>query len=293
MSLESLTKRIKTTEDLRNIVSTMKLLSSVSISPYEKALESLKNYGQTIEDAFLGLFLNDGSINIRTNINDGKKIFIFIGTDNGLVGRFNKELLVTADQYLSTNHLDRKNVVSLCIGKRIGALSKNFGAVHAVYAISNSLKEIASIASTILSEIEKITTSAKVGEVILFFNQRLGIDGTKVQTVRLMPMDNDKLAAFRKRKWAGRSLPLITADYHELFSQLVHEYLTITLSRALTASLAAEHYTRMINMQQAEKNIDESLEKMNLDFQQVRQTSITDELIDIVSGAESMRPKKK
>ena len=73
---------------------------------------------------------------------------------------------------------------------------------------------------------------------------------------------------------------------------LVHEYLTVILSGGLTASLAAEHYARMVNMQQAEKNIDKSLEDMNLAYQQARQTQITDELIDIVSGAEAMKPKK-
>ena len=59
MSLEALNKRIKTTTDLREIVSTMKILSSVSIGPYEKALESLTAYAKTVKDAFWGVVLND------------------------------------------------------------------------------------------------------------------------------------------------------------------------------------------------------------------------------------------
>ena len=55
MTLEALTKRIKTTTDLKDIVGTMKMLSSVSIAPYEKALKSINRYGQTIKDAFVGL----------------------------------------------------------------------------------------------------------------------------------------------------------------------------------------------------------------------------------------------
>ena len=81
-------------------------------------------------------------------------------------------------------------------------------------------------------------------------------------------------------------------DFHQLFLSLIHEYLTTLISQAIISSLACEHYTRMINMQQAEKNIDDSLEELNLIFAQNRQTAITDELIDIISGANSLKKKK-
>ena len=66
----------------------------------------------------------------------------------------------------------------------------------------------------------------------------------------------------------------------------------ILLSSALTFSLAAEHHARMINMQNAEKNIDESLEQMNQEYQQKRQEAITEELIDVVSGSEAITIQK-
>lgn len=67
--------------------------------------------------------------------------------------------------------------------------------------------------------------------------------------------------------------------------------LMIAISKQLNASLVAEHFTRMNNMQNAEQNIDENLAEMNLAYQQQRQEDITDELIDIISGAEAMRKK--
>ena len=84
----------------------------------------------------------------------------------------------------------------------------------------------------------------------------------------------------------------MTLPARQLLDALIKEYLMIELSAALTYSLAAEHHTRMINMQNAEKNIDESLEKMNLEYQQKRQDAITEELIDVVSGAEALTPAK-
>ena len=82
---------------------------------------------------------------------------------------------------------------------------------------------------------------------------------------------------------------MIPIERKQMFAALLNEYLTIALASQLNYSLAAEHYTRMTNMQNAEKNIDESLEQMNLEYQQERQENITDELIDVISGAEAVK----
>ena len=63
----------------------------------------------------------------------------------------------------------------------------------------------------------------------------------------------------------------------------------LKLSTQLNYSLAAEHFTRMTNMQNAEKNIDENLAVLDLEYQRERQENITDELIDVISGAEAMK----
>ena len=94
MTLEALNKRIKTTTDLREIVSTMKVLSSVSIGPYEKALASLTEYAQTIRDAFWGFMLSSDFILPREKkIDTPHYLSILIGTDNGLVGNIPFEVL--------------------------------------------------------------------------------------------------------------------------------------------------------------------------------------------------------
>ena len=72
----------------------------------------------------------------------------------------------------------------------------------------------------------------------------------------------------------------------------MQQLLFANIYKAVAQSLAAEHFTRMISMQNAEKNIDEHLEEMNLDYQQRRQTEITNELLDVVVGAEVLKTKK-
>ena len=294
MTLEALTKRIKTTTDLKDIVGTMKMLSSVSIAPYEKALKSLRRYGQTVQDAFVGLLKEENFIYQPRPIKSStpQTVAIIIGTDNGLVGRFNRDVLSFAESDLrGKGCLDQTTFI--CVGKRLGLMADSAKfPLAATYAIMNSLKEIASIASMVLMKVNEVIQARKAEQVLIYFMQRKTGESQKPVILQLMPLPYRDMMRFKAEKWTGKTPPLITADYDALFSSLIHEYLTVVLSGALTASLAAEHYTRLLNMQQAEKNIDDSLTEMNLTYQQMRQTGITDELIDIVSGAESLKKKR-
>ena len=294
MTLEALTKRIKTTTDLKDIVGTMKMLSSVSIAPYEKALKSITHYGETIKDAFVGLLKEENFIYLPHPIKSStpQTIAIIIGTDNGLVGRFNRDILSFAKSDLTDRGcFDQTEFI--CVGKRLGLMADSAKfPVAATYAIMNSLKEIASIASMILMKVNEVISMRRSEQVLIYFMKRKSGEPQRPTTLQLMPLPYKDMIKFKSEKWDGKTPPLITADTNELFSALIHEYLTVVLSGALTASLAAEHYTRMVNMQQAEKNIDDSLSEMNLTYQQLRQTGITDELIDIVSGAESIKKKR-
>lgn len=294
MTLEALTKRIKTTTDLKDIVGTMKMLSSVSIAPYERALKSINRYGQTVKDAFVGLLKKENFTYWPRPIKSTtpQTIAIMIGTDNGLVGRFNRDILSYARSDLK-NRGCWDQTAFVCVGKRLGLMADSAKLpLMATYAIMNSLKEIASIASMVLMKVNEIIPARKSEQVLIYFMKRKSGEPQKPTVLQLMPLPFKEMMGFKAEKWNGRTPPLITADYDDLFGALIHEYLTVVLSGALTASLAAEHYTRMVNMQQAEKNIDDSLTEMNLTYQQLRQTGITDELIDIVSGAESLKKKR-
>lgn len=290
MPIENLKRRIKVTEDLREIVGTMKALSSVSILQYEQANTALESYRSNLKDAFHALVRQGGALqNIQPSGNN-RQLVILIGSDNGMVGKFNKEIIDMAKTDLRRQGVATKDVLFLTIGKRIGSIAaQNNFRLYAKYAVANSVKMVNTIAETVIMKIDEAVRKEHVGIVSVWYHKRRKNMPINVQKQQIIPFDLSAYKKLKDKPWGTNNIPLIPVERKKMFTALLNEYLTIALASQLNYSLAAEHYTRMTNMQNAEKNIDKSLEEMNLSYQQERQENITDELIDVISGAEAVK----
>ena len=92
-----------------------------------------------------------------------------------------------------------------------------------------------------------------------------------------------------RKKWESKSLPIFRMDGDKIFSSLIREYLFVSLYRAFAESLASENASRLASMQNAEKNIEEQLLDLHVQFHRTRQMTITEELLDIVAGFEALQ----
>lgn len=289
MTIETLKKRLKTTEDLRSIVSTMKALSSVSILQYEQANNSLKKYRDNLVDAFQALVLSQGLPEISKEKSSPKYLFILIGSDSGLVGKFNQEILLQIEQWLRRHKINISDVWFITVGKRITALAEQKKLkIFAKYASANSAKIINSIAETLIIKIEEATQKKRLNNVIIWYHKRVKSAPVSLEHQKLIPFNYEKMKAVKKKPWPTNNLVQTDLKKEVFFRELIYQILGISLISFLNYSLASEHFIRMTNMQAAEKNIDENLEEMNLEFQQQRQEQITGELIDIIAGYQAM-----
>jgi F-type H+-transporting ATPase subunit gamma len=103
-------------------------------------------------------------------------------------------------------------------------------------------------------------------------------------TAYLLPVEEWWLKTLQDKKWPTHVLPAFTMDWSLLFRRLVRQHLFVSLYRAFAESLASEHASRLTSMHGAEKNIEERLGELWSSFHRQRQMSITEELLDIVSG---------
>ena len=295
MDIEGLQKRIKTTNDLRSIVSTMKSLSAVSIIQYDTALKSLIEYGRTINLGVVALMKNgDLQIPRDTQLKPEARraLAVVIGSDTGLVGKMNREVVQYAQDFLRQKGFTLDQVNFISVGRQIiGQLMRGKQNVIEAYPVSNSVKAVSKTAASVLITADKYIHTHHVTHVYVFYSEKRGVSVSATETL-LMPLGTEWMERLKKRGWPGRNLPTYTLLPEKIYSALLKERLLIELSTAITEALSAEHHMRLTTMQAAEKNIDENLEAMNLQYQQMRQENITTELLDVVNGAEAMRKKK-
>lgn len=116
---------------------------------------------------------------------------------------------------------------------------------------------------------------------------------TEAQRTRVLSVDLRHFAGHWKSQRQSRSLPIHTEPRRELLASLLHKYVFVSLFRACAESLSSENAARSQSMQTAERSITERLQELQSKYHQSRQTSITEELLDVVGGFEVLRRRER
>ncbi|MDB9339402.1 MULTISPECIES: F0F1 ATP synthase subunit gamma [Cyanophyceae] len=294
-TIESLRAKIGSVQDLQSVVKTMKALAAVSIRQYQTAVESLADYNRTIEMG-LQIVLRQRYFSeqrgILASATDSKLSHnslgaIIFGSDQGLCGQFNEQIASYAVEKL--NDLQPEKMKIAAVGARlILPLEASEKSITEQFSVPSSVTEITAMVQEMLLTIEQWQTQQQVEQIILFYNKSLSGASYRPTNLRLLPVDPNWLNSLEKKAWSTPVLPTFTMNENQLFSALIRQYLFISLYLALAESLASENASRLSSMQAAEKNIEERLSDFNADYRRQRQSSITAELLDIVSGFEAL-----
>jgi F-type H+-transporting ATPase subunit gamma len=291
-TIESLRRKIEVSQELREIVKTMKTMAAVSIRQYDRAVESLRQYNRTIE---MGL-----QIVMRHNREDnqqhrpfypGRRLgAIIFGSELGMCGQFNEVLVSFAQDRCKEMQTAKEDQAIIAVGARAVSRLEEAGVqVEASFAMPGAVSGITSRVQELLMKIEAWQGPGRIDRVMLFHQQPVPGGLYRPQAVPLLPVDLDWLAGLGQAPWPSRVLPTYTMNRPRLVYALLGQYLFVSLYRALAESLAAENAARLAAMQAAEKNIEDRLKELSLQYNQLRQSTITEELLDIVAGFETLK----
>jgi F-type H+-transporting ATPase subunit gamma len=284
-TLESLRRRIRSAQDLYGIIRTMKALAAASIRQFEQAVEAMDIYTRTV-DTGLRIVLQDQSLQMENMLKkqNGGTLAIIFGTDQGMCGQFNENIISFAlrDQ---ANAKAKKMIVGQRAGSRVDEAGSSF---EKLFPVPSSVDGINPVVQSLLLEINLWRERASVDEVILYYNRPGSGSSYKPVRVQLIPVDMSLFRAPVQELCPSKSLPMYTMERERLLSRLVSQYLFAQLYRAYAESLASENASRLMTMQAAEKNIEERLGELNAEYHGQRQGAITSELLDIVSGVEAL-----
>jgi len=273
-TLESLRRQIKNATELGEVVHTMKVIAASNVKHFENAAIASLNYFATIE---LGLTacLRDAPADVKTRAS-GPTCAIVFGTDQGLVGRFNETIADEVRRWASGQTIEL-----IAVGRRLeSALTRQGLSTLRTYGTANSLGAISPVVARILADLTEASS------VWIFHNRPREGGGFTASSQRMLPLDAEWQSSLAKRKWPTNNLPEVFENDRTLRS-LVSEYLYVSLFRACAESLASENAGRLEAMQRAESNIQDLLSEQERQFSQLRQSSIDEELFDVIAGFEA------
>jgi F-type H+-transporting ATPase subunit gamma len=269
----------------------MKSLAAVSIRQYEKAVASAAEYDRTVKMG-LQIILQRGPQRMsRTErAQTGFLNAIVFGSDQGMCGPLNDQIVTLAMDTMDAIDLDKEKRTVFAVGARAVARLEDAGQPVADYfPVPSSAAGIPHTVQEIFIRMEERQALQKTDRLILFYCTPLSGASYRAQFQSLLPLDESKLKKVEEKRWPSRGLPTFTMDWEKLFSALIQEYLFISICRAFAESLASENAGRLASMQSAEKSIEERLNELTGRYYQKRQETITEELLDIISGFEALK----
>ncbi|ODS84142.1 MAG: hypothetical protein ABS46_04460 [Cytophagaceae bacterium SCN 52-12] len=285
-SIESMQRKIRQAGDLGAVVKTMKAITASNIGRYQKAVDALEAYYQTILSG-IRVYLLHEQLFPSPPLSGGTTLFIVMGSDQGLVGPFNHAIAALSARSIRPV---KERVEIWAVGERVEYLLKDAGLhVASVFHVPGSIQAVTTLTGRLLLEIEQLRAKAPLAAVYAIFNRPRKADDYVPVLRKLLPFDEEWQEKTRHRPWPSNRIPQIAGSPGTVFSALFREYLFTALYRSCVFSLASENASRLKAMQRAEKNIEELSGQMKTRYHQLRQDSIDTELFDIVAGFNAMR----
>jgi F-type H+-transporting ATPase subunit gamma len=214
---------------------------------------------------------------------------IIFGSEQGMCGQFNEQIVAFAEGDMEQRGIKPEQRLVLAIGTRLENRLKASGiSVEHIIGLPGSVFGITPKVLEVILKIESWRSERHTEFFIIYFNEYISGSSFRQKALQLLPMNLDWIRDLKKKNWDSRSLPTFTLDKTDLALALIRHYLFVGLYKSFAESLASENASRMLSMQAAEKNIEDRLKDLVTLYHQQRQTSITEELLDIVSGFEAL-----
>ncbi len=290
-TLETLSRRAATLQSIHGVVRTMKALAAVNAAPYERAAGSIDAFQAVVLDGLQVWARSQPVLSEAPAGRRGPKVALVFGSDHGLCGGYNETVARAA--LALTAAAGEWHVIA--VGARLQASLTAAGSPPArLSSTAASMDGVGRLAGEILVALDEVRADAPHGDIaVTMVHMQRGAQARQdVITRPLLPLEPAFLKRLAERPWPSRSLPVLTMPPDELFSELLRNHLFVSVFRAVCEAMAAENAARLALMQQAEHAIDERLDELQATTRSVRQTQITEEILDLIGGFEALTSRR-
>jgi F-type H+-transporting ATPase subunit gamma len=293
-NLKEIKRKIGSVKNTQKTTNAMKLVSSAKLKRTEELAKRSRVYAEKLTD-----LLNEIAQKMQNSNAEGlDNVFfrevkspkvvdiVFITADKGLCGGFNAQTIKRVNTLINEYKSQDIKVRLRAVGRKgIDYFRFNNVELNDEIVGLSSAPEYAK-STEVISEVAEAYVNGETDKIILIHNGYVNMITQEIREDQLLPVDPSKLEL---KETSTSELEVEPDDDDTLLDALVKRYVEYTMYYALIDSLAAEHSARMQAMDAATSNAKDMVNALTIAYNKARQEAITTELIEIISGMESMK----
>jgi F-type H+-transporting ATPase subunit gamma len=295
--------RIASIQNIRKITRAMEMVAAARLRRAEQRIEALRPYARAIRrmtrQAAEAAGAEVSSMPVLQEHESVDKVAVLLVTgDRGLAGAFNSQIIRAGMRAASEHESQGREVVFSASGRR-GVSTLNFRGRHIAGSyVGFTDRPAYANAREIAEDLVTAFIDGEVDEVEIIYNGYISPLTQEVRRETLLPLqhatilsddgEEDEDQGEDEHEGGGRALVEYEPDADEILGRLVPEYVEISVYRALLESTASEHGARMTAMRNASENAGDIIQDLTLEMNRARQAEITQEIMEVVAGAEAL-----
>ena len=295
-SLKDIKTQINSVGSTKKITSAMKMVAASKLRRSQEKAEAARPYSSRLEEMLTSLassaLSGEGIIKLLTGTGkDDNYLVVPVSADRGLCGGFNSSINKETFKLMKSLQDQNKKVQLLTIGKK----SRDFfNRIMKEKIIENFVDTNVSgtgyeAALKISNKLQELYFEGTFDKCILIYNKFKSVISQEVTQQQLIPLDvSSKSDDKNENEITDNSIYIYEPDEETILQDLLPKNVSIQIFKVLLESDAGEQGARMAAMDNATRNAGEMIDSLTLKYNRTRQASITKELIEIISGAESI-----
>ena len=280
VSTKDIKNRIRSMESTKQITKAMEMVAASKLRHAQARIAASRPYFEILRNTIDNIVESnrDFTSPYLKARNGNKALFIVIAGDRGLAGGYNSNVLK-----LAVSLMEGKEATVLPIGKKAVDYfrSKKYSILTDTYAEAADVDigDCFSISKTL----SKAYLAGQFDEIHVVYTNFVSVLSQTTATLRMLPLVREDT----EKKEEYRCMTIYEPDAEEVFASIVPEYLGGVLYGALSESRCAEQAARRTAMDSATSNAEEMIADLSLKYNRARQAAITQEITEIVAGAEA------
>jgi F-type H+-transporting ATPase subunit gamma len=293
-SVQDIKRRIRSVRNTRKITRAMELVAAAKLKRAQARIEDMRPYADRMLELMAGTARASSSVRglplLQKRENEQTVALVPLMGDRGLAGAFNSQILRRALAQQRQLESEGKQVRWVGVGRRgVGSLRFRRLELAGEFVGFTDQPRYAD-AQAIAHRVAELYTKEEVDRVMVIYNRFESALVQKVTAQDILPLSEDLLETDdeEREEDAMRGDFIFEPEPEQILERLLPVYVETELYRALLESAASEHGARMTAMRNASKNAGELIDSLTLAMNRARQAEITQEILEVVAGADAL-----